>query len=596
MENQKPLEEKFSKKFDAGVWVKLLGLLKPYKIQYLAILMVIMMLAGVEVLFPLVVRYAVDDGITLGRTGVIYRASVLYALLIVLQAGLVAGFISGCARVGARVMSDLRRKTFDHLQQLSISYFDKTPVGWIMSRMFSDSQRVGDTLTWGAVDFVWGTINMILMAVAMLAVQWKLAIYVLGLLPVILLVSVFFQKRILGIYRRVRRLNSEITAGYNENYMGFRVIKSLVREEAVSGEFGTLTQNMFEASFKSAVLSSLYLPIVHVIGATGSAIVVAMGGSGVIAGSITLGTLVAFISYTRRFFDPANEIARVFGQLQETQASAERMFSLLEAAPEVVERPDARSEGRITGAVEFKDVWFAYDQKNPVLRNFSLSVEPGQIIALVGPTGGGKTTVMSLLMRFYDPSRGSILIDGEDIRNLTFGHLRSGMGVVLQTPHLFSGTIKENIRYGRLDAADGDITEASRLVGLHDFVVALPSGYDTVLREGGEPLSTGQKQLVSLARAVLADPAILIMDEATSSVDTETENRIQQACEILLKNRTSFIIAHRLTTIRQATQILVIEKGRIAESGTHAELIARRGKYHALYSQQFLALKPHSSS
>ncbi len=581
-------DEEFSKQFDTSVWRKVFRLLAPYRWHYAGIMTVIVLMAGVEVLFPLVVRNAVDEGITPGNRDVILLAVFEYLGLIILQAVLVASFISGCARVGVRVIADLRRMTYDKLQSLSISYFDKTPVGWLMSRMFSDSQRVGDTLTWGAVDFVWGAVNMSLMAIAMLVVHWKLALAALSLLPLIVGISIFFQRRILRGYRSVRRINSEITAGFNEGYMGVRVIKSLVRETAMARDFETLTGKMFEASVRSAVLSSVYLPIIHVIGATGSALVIAFGGSGVIAGSISLGTLVAFISYTRRFFDPANEIARVFGQLQETQASAERVFVLLDVTPELTERPNASNDGRIRGKVEFRDVWFGYDRKNPVLRQFNLSVDPGQTIALVGPTGSGKTTVMNLLLRFYDPTRGAVLIDGEDIRQWTFRRLRSQMGVVLQTPHLFSGTVRENIRYGKLDATDDAIETAAKQVGLHEFVEALPSGYETVLREGGEPLSTGQKQLISLARAVLSDPAIFIMDEATSSVDTETELRIQQASEKLLAGRTAFIIAHRLSTIRQADRILVIEKGRIAENGTHAELMARRGMYHQLYSQQFM--------
>lgn len=592
MENPELREEEFSKQFDTSVWRNVMSLLKPYRLHYSGIMLLIVLMAGVEVLFPLVVRYAVDEGIAAKSKDVIVRAVMAYFMLIIAQAFLVAGFISGCARVGVRVTSDLRKMTYARLQSLSISYFDKTPVGWIMSRIFSDSQRVGDTLTWGAVDFVWGAVNMSLMAVAMLVVDWKLALAALCLLPPIILISIFFQRRILKGYRSVRRINSEITAGFNEGYMGMRVIKSLVREKAMSRDFECLTGSMFDASVRSAVLSSIYLPIIHVMGAIGSALVISFGGSGVIAGSISLGTLVAFISYTRRFFDPANEIARVFGQLQETQASAERVFMLLDSTPEVSERKQASNEGTIKGHVEFRDVWFGYDRKNPVLRQFNLTVSPGQTIALVGPTGSGKTTVMNLLLRFYDPTRGAVYIDGEDIRNWTFQRLRSQMGVVLQTPHLFSGTIRENLRYGNLTATDEDIETASHRVGLHEFVAALSLGYETVLREGGEPLSTGQKQLISLARAVLADPAIFIMDEATSSVDTETEMQIQKASETLLKGRTAFIIAHRLSTIRQADRILVIEKGRIAENGTHAELLAMRGMYYQLYSQQFLACHP----
>jgi len=590
MQAKKQAETEFRKRFDAGVWRKLFRLLKPYKGYYLGLLAVVILMAGVEVSFPLVVRYAVDRGITPQNTAEIYRSVLMYLGLVVLQSLLVWAFIAGCGRVGARVMSDLRQRMFDHIQTLSISYFDKTPMGWIMSRMLSDSQRVGETISWGAVDFVWGIIMMILMAGAMLTVNWKLASAVLCLIPLLLYVSFKFQKLILAMYRKIRKLNSEITAGYNEGITGVRVIKSLCRENAVSEEFGGLADTMYQASYRSAVLSSMYLPIVHIIGAIGCALVVAMGGSGVVAGSITLGTLVAFISYTQRFFDPANEIARVFGQLQETQASAERLFSLMETQSEVRDRKNARTDIRFRGHIQYKNVRFSYDDKSNVLHDFTLDVQAGQKIALVGPTGGGKTTVVNLLMRLYEVSGGQILIDGIDLKDMTIHSIRAQMGVVLQTPYLFSGTLKENIRYGRLNATDEEIFQAAHTAGIHEMILDLPGGYETEIRENGEPLSTGQKQLVSLTRAILADPSIFIMDEATSSVDTETEDRIQKATETVLDGRTSFIIAHRLSTIRNADKILVIDAGRIVESGTHLELLNQEGHYNRLYTQQFLSM------
>ncbi len=589
MKNKKQAKENAERHIDVTMMKRLFRLLLPYRVHYAVVMVMIILLACLEAVTPLIVRYAVDEGIAKSNREIITRAAWLYLAVIVMQALLVAVFISGCARVGARVMYDMRKQMFDRLQMLSVQFFDKTPVGKLMTRMFSDSQRVGDTLTWGAVDFVWSIINMVFMASAMLWVDWKLALMVLGLIPVILLVSMYFQKRILRQYREVRRINSEITSGFNEGYMGVKVIQSLVREDAVSKRFANVTDSMFMASFRTAVLSSMYLPIVHVIGVIGTAIVVGMGGSGVISGTLTIGTLIAFISYTRRFFDPANEIARVFGQLQETQAAAERVFSLLETRPDITDEPNAVPLKKLMGRVEFKNVWFAYDGKHHVLKDFSLNVEPGNTVALVGSTGSGKTTIMNLLMRFYDTTRGTILIDGQDIRSFTLQSLRSQMGIVLQTPHLFSGTLRENLQYGNMDADQNAIIEASLQVGLHDVVMTLPNGYDTVLRDGGDPLSTGQKQLVSLARAVLANPAVFIMDEATSSIDTETEERIQKASAKLLGGRTAFIIAHRLTTIRRADKILVIQNGRIIEQGSHSELLNRKKQYYKLYMQQFMA-------
>lgn len=581
-------DKKYEKQFDSSTWRNILRLLYPYRWNYAVTIGVIALLAGVEVLFPLVVRHAIDNGIVAKDKTTIYHSAATYGILIIIQSTLVAIFISQCGRVGARVISDLRHKMFSRLQTLSVSYFDNTPVGWLMSRMFSDSMRVGETLTWGAVDFVWGLVNMFLMALAMIWVHWKLSVLVLAMIPFIIGVSIFFQRRILTQYRRVRQINSDITAGYSEGYSGFHVIKTLGRERAMTQEFSEITDNMFKASFHSAVLSSLYLPLIHIIGSVGSALVVGFGGSGVILNSISLGTLVAFLSYTRRFFDPAREIARVFGQLQETQASAERMFSLLAEEPHVKERPNAQDSGDVTGNVEFRKVIFGYEKKKHVLNNFSLTVKVGETIALVGPTGSGKSTVINLLMRFYDPVKGTVLIDGNDIRSWTLKKLRSNMGIILQTPHLFSGTVIENLRYGRLDATDEEIVEASKLTGLHEFIMDLPEKYDTKLKEGGEPLSTGQKQLVSMARAVLANPPIFVMDEATSNIDMETEHRIQTACEKILKGKTAFIIAHRLNTIRNADKILVINKGRIAEMGSHQDLLAQKGFYHKLFTQQFL--------
>jgi ATP-binding cassette subfamily B protein len=582
-------EETFERRFDAGVWRKVFGLLRPHWREYSLVMLAMALLAGVDVAIPLVTRHAIDAGIVAGDRGGIYRSAALFGVLILVQGALVGGFIAGCGRIGARVNYELRRRVFAHLQGLSVGYFDRTPVGWIMARAVGDSPRVGETLTWGAVDFVWGAVMMILMAGAMLAIDWRLAGLVLGLVPLILAVSLAFQKRIIHRQRQVRRLNSELTAAFNETIMGVRVIKALVQEEAEAQSFQGLAGSMYHSSYRAAVLVSLYLPLISLIGAAGSALVVALGGDGVIAGRLTYGTLVAFVTYTRRFFDPANQIAHALGQFQETQAAAERLFSLLAVEPEVLDEPGAEPGGRIRGHVEFRHVDFSYSGRELVLRDFCLQVAPGETIALVGPTGGGKTTVVNLLARFHDPTRGVVLVDGVDLRKRPQHWLRSQLGVVLQTPHLFAGTIEENLRYGRLEASPEEIRRAARLAEAEPFILALPEGYETRLQEGGAPLSTGQKQLLALARAILADPAIFIMDEATSSVDTNTEMLIQKALERLLEGRTSFIIAHRLRTIRKADRILVIENGRIVESGSHEELLQRDGRYASLCKHQLAA-------
>ncbi len=583
-------EEKFERRFDAGLWRGIIGLLRPHWAGYLLIIFTMALLGAVDVAMPLLTRRAIDRGIVPGDTDELFRAVVLYVLLIAAQAVLVAAFIALSGRIGARVMEGLRRRLFAHLQRLSLSYFDRTPAGWILSRLLSDCERVGETLTWGGVDLFWSIAMMSVMAVTMVVVEWRLAVAALTLLPIIIVVSLKFQRPILQRAREARKLNSDITARFSESVNGLRVIKSLSQEEPESRAFGQLADAMFTASFRSAVLSSLYLPVIQLVGAAASALVVALGGSGVIAGSFTLGTLVAFVSFSRRFYIPAAEIARVFGDLQQTQAAAERVFSLLSIKPEITDRPRAKPGPPITGLVEFRQVCFSYNGKDKILNRFSLKVRPGQMIALVGPTGGGKTTVISLLARFYDPTAGAVLIDGIDIRNRPLQTLRSQLGVVLQNPHLFSGTIRDNIRYGRLDADEQEIAAAAALTGAHQFITELPGGYDTELQEGGAPLSTGQKQLLALSRAVLARPALFIMDEATSAIDQETEHKIQQAIETVLHGRTSFVVAHRLSTIRQADRILVIEDGAIAESGTHDELLQKKGRYYRLYTMNMLGL------
>jgi ATP-binding cassette subfamily B protein len=396
-----------------------------------------------------------------------------------------------------------------------------------------------------------------------------------------------FKEKIIMQYRRVRKINSKITGAYNENIQGVRVVKALCREEENLAEFGELTGEMYRAAFRAAWLSALFLPTVQFISALAVGGVVWYGGLQAQIGGITIGGIQAFVSYITFMLWPVQDMARVYAEMQHAIASAERVFSLIDAVPEVTERPGAIDPGTIQGDIEFDRVGFWYEEGKPVLRNFSLMVKQGETIALVGPTGGGKSTIVNLVCRFYEPKRGSIRIGGRDYTELTLHAIQSRIGVVLQTPHLFSGTIGENICYGKLGADDGDIRRAAELAGAHDFIATLEKGYETEVGEGGGLLSVGQKQLVSLARAILADPDLFIMDEATSSVDTLTEALIQRGMETLMRNRTSFVIAHRLSTIKRADRILVIEGGRIVEMGTHAELLRAGGHYHRLYTRQF---------
>jgi ATP-binding cassette subfamily B protein len=424
----------------------------------------------------------------------------------------------------------------------------------------------------------------------MLRLNARLALFVIAILPPLAIVSVLFQVRLLRTQRLVRKTNSKITATFNEAIMGVRTTKALVREGENLAEFQGLSGEMYGHSMKNAMLAAVYLPIVITLGSVGVGLSLWKGGVDIAGGisGMSFGTLVAFIQYAAFFYIPIQELAERFTQLQAAQAAAERIQGLLDTVPEIRDVEGAFDPGdeRIAG-IEFRGVSFAYKEGQPVLDRFDLSVRAGQTIALVGPTGGGKSTIVSLLCRFYEPTDGVILFNGSDYRTRRLQWLQSRLGVVLQTPHLFSGTVAENIRYGRLAATEEEVIAAARLVNADAFIRTLEKGYETEVGEGGSRLSTGQKQLVSLARAILADPQIFVMDEATSSVDTETERLIQGAIETVLEGRISFVIAHRLSTVRSADRILVIEKGRIAEEGSHEELLRRRGHYYNLYTNQF---------
>jgi ATP-binding cassette, subfamily B, bacterial len=414
-----------------------------------------------------------------------------------------------------------------------------------------------------------------------------LALIVMLTVPVLLVIAIRFRKRILVEFRNSRKANSKITGSFNENISGVRVVKALGRETDNLKEFEPLTDEMYRSSYHAAWLSALFLPTVQIISSIALGFIVWYGGLQANLGVMTIGGIQAFVSYLTFMMWPIQDLARVYAEMQHSIASAERIFTLLDSVPEVFDRPGANDPGTIKGTIEFDHVDFTYEDGKPVLTDFSLKVEPGKMIALVGPTGGGKSTIVNLLCRFYEPKRGEIRINGHDYTQFTLHSIQSRVGIVLQTPHLFSGTVRENIRYGCLNATDDDIEAASKLAGAHDFILNFEKKYDQDVGEGGNLLSVGQKQLISIARAILADPDIFIMDEATSSVDTLTEALIQRGMENLMQGRTSFIIAHRLSTIKRANRIIVVEDGCITESGTHAELLRAHGHYYRLYTQQF---------
>ncbi len=580
-------EEEHTSQLTAPVFRRILTLLKPHWKWVLGFLITIALTSALDAYFTYLNKQIVDTGIMLGDEERVMELALLYGGFILIQSGAVFTFIYLAGVLGERVQYDLRKMLFNHLQDLSLSYYAQNAVGRLIARVTSDTGRVADLLTWGVVDTTWAVMNIITSVTFMAIINWRLAVIVSTIIPIMIYIAVQFRRKILVEYRVSRRTNSKITGAFNENFQGVRVVKALLREDENTKEFQGLTTQMYKASYRAAWLSALFLPTVQIIAALALGVIVGYGGTQVQIGLMTIGGIQAFVSYLTFMMWPVQDLARVYAEMQHSIASAERIFKLADTPPEVHDKPDAVKAKTLLGEIEFDHVDFYYEDRKPVLQDFTLKVKPGEMIALVGPTGGGKSTIVNLLCRFYEPRKGTIRINGHDYTDYTLASIHSRIGIVLQTPHLFSGSVRDNIRYGRLEAADEEVIQAAKIAGAHDFIVTLEKGYDQNVGEGGNLLSVGQKQLISLARAVLARPELFIMDEATSSVDTLTESLIQRGMEALMQGRTSFVIAHRLSTIRKANRIIVIEDGRIAEQGTHAELLMLRGHYYRLYTQQF---------
>lgn len=596
---QQQQEQDYTRRFDAGLWRRLIAYMKPYHKYLLGVMATMCVSAVCDVIFPLMTREALDNYASLTSDTILWFA-VRYAGIILVQFACIFVFCRLAGKAEQGINRHIRSMSFKRLEELSFSYYDTMPVGYIISRMTSDTARLGETVAWSLVDLYWSASYIAITSIAMFILDAKLALLVLSVVPVIAVIAVWFQKRILASYRIVRKTNSQITGAFNEGISGAKTSKTLRREKANTEEFEVLSGTMRRSSVHAAVMSALFMPIVVSLGALATAMVLAKGGNEVYALKVlSLGTLAAFVQYSMGIFEPISSIARIFADLQASQAAAERVLSLLETEPEICDSPEVvekygdsfhpKKENwpDIRGDIEFDRVSFHYKGGEEVLHDFSLHVKAGQTVALVGETGSGKSTIVNLVCRFYEPTEGRILIDGTDYRQRSILWLQAHLGYVLQQPHLFSGTIRENIRFGRLDATDEEIETAAKMVDADAFIRQMEKGYDTQVGEGGNRLSTGQKQLISFARALIANPAIFILDEATSSVDTETEQKLQKAIATALEGRTSFIIAHRLSTIRSADMILVIRDGKITERGTHRELLAQRGYYYRLYVNQF---------
>ncbi len=581
-------------------WAKLLPFLRPYRGLMAVIIGTMLVNAAVDICCPLLSGYAVDRFIEPQSTQGVTGFAIVYMLVVLLQMACIIVFARTALKVEMYLGRDLKKTLFTHLQTLSFSYYNTTPVGVIMARVMSDTNRIGGVFAWSLVDIFWSLAYVIGCMGVMLFINWKLALLILVVVPAIALATLYFQKRILNLNRKVRKINAEITRHYNEGISGAKTSKTLVIEDKNTAAFQEVTGRMKGTTIKAVMLNAVYVPIIGFLTALAVAFVITGGGSMAMWGDIGIGELTVFVNFALVIADPVQTLARTISNFIATQANIERVSALLELepqikdAPEVIEKYGTSFEPKreewepLKGHITFDDITFQYpDGTENVLEHFTLDVPAGTTVAIVGETGAGKSTLVNLACRFFEPTGGRILIDGRDYKERSMLWLHSSIGYVLQTPHLFSGSVKENIRYGRLDATDEEVVAAAKLVNAHDFITRMEKGYDSDVGEGGGQLSTGEKQLVSFARAVLADPRIFVLDEATASIDTKTEALIQEAISTLLTGRTSFLIAHRLSTIRKADLILVVRGGKIIEQGAHQELMAQKGYYANLYNKQF---------
>ncbi len=581
-------DDVLGKAYDARVAQRLLGYLGPQR-RPIAAAMGLMVIATLgELAGPYLIKVAIDNGVRPGDGGLLWAATLGFLL------ANVAWWVSTRLRIGIMAVTGqtiifaLRSELFDHLQALSLGFFSRHAVGRLISRVVNDVSVMRELITWALVAVARDALHLAGLVVAMLVLDWRLSLLTFLVLPAMGVATALWRSRARDVYRWTRRSQSRVTGTLAENIAGVRVVQSFSREARNFDRFAhDVNKDNFDANVSSALLTSIFFPVVDFIGSLAVGLVVWLGGAQALGHAITPGVLVAFVLYIDQFFNPIRDLAQRYNTFQATMAAGERIFEVLDTEAEVGDAPDAIDLPRLAGHVAYQDVSFAYEDGVPVLDRVSFEAQPGQMVALVGETGAGKSSLVKLLARFYDVTGGRITLDGIDVRCARQRTLRRQLGVVLQDTFLFGGTVADNIRFGRPDATTDDIVAAAKAVGAHEFILQLPNGYDTEVEEGGAVLSVGQRQLVSFARALLADPRILILDEATSSVDTQTEKKIQAAMATLLHGRTAFVIAHRLSTIVKADLILVIDDGRIVERGTHHELLTQRGRYYDLYTMAF---------
>lgn len=587
-------DEIIEKPFNWGQLARLAAYMKPYGKQMLPVIIIAVLIVTLTKLaIPMLIMYAIDHALAKESSNL----KLLYVIVSGMLALYVVQWLAGNFRIrytnmiGQRVIYDLRHDLFSHIQRLSFRFFDKRPAGSVLVRVTNDVNALQDLFTNGAVNTLIDCIQLIGIIVILLSINVKLGLAIILTVPIMFLVSTALRKRIRRAWQDVRMKQSRINSHLNESIQGMRVTQAFTQEKENMQYFENMNKVNRDSWNRASVLNQSFGPVIEVTGAIGYCIMFWYGATLVQSDVLTIGALVGFATYIGQFWEPINRLGQMYSQMLVAMASSERIFEFIDEEPTVAEKKDAKELPPIQGHIQFDNVVFEYEPGRPALHRFNLKVQAGQSIALVGHTGSGKSTIINLLCRFYDAVEGAVRIDGHDIRDVTIHSLRSQVGIVLQDTFIFSGTIRDNIRFGRLDATDEEVEAAAKAVDAHDFIMNLPHGYDTEVQERGNVLSMGQRQLLSFARALLADPRVLILDEATASIDTETELKIQEALKTLLRGRTSFIIAHRLSTIRHADNIIVLDHGRMMESGSHEELLRHEGIYHGLIQAQYRFLK-----